>query len=278
MIPKKEILSKAEKLNIPISTIEKDYVISWVLAGIYHHPSFKKSWIFKGGTCLKKCYFGNYRFSEDLDFTISDPHILHLVSLKNAFMDIAEYIEEKSGIKIIRSTIRFESYQNLNGKISFQGKLNYRGPLQPHTNFPKIKIDLTAEEVLVSSPSLRKILHDYSDQLPTDSASCYSFEEIFAEKIRALIERARPRDLYDVIHLHNMKTSSIGSKELLNILRKKCQYKNVPFPSLTILEKHPHLGSLKSEWKNMLEHQLTELEPFSHYWNRLSEVLEALNS
>jgi hypothetical protein len=27
-------------------------------------------WVFKGGTCLKKCYIETYRFSEDLDFTV----------------------------------------------------------------------------------------------------------------------------------------------------------------------------------------------------------------
>lgn len=29
-----------------------------------------ESWVFKGGTCLKKCYFETYHFSEDLDFTL----------------------------------------------------------------------------------------------------------------------------------------------------------------------------------------------------------------
>ena len=29
----------------------------------------KETMIFKGGTALKKCYFGDYRFSQDLDFS-----------------------------------------------------------------------------------------------------------------------------------------------------------------------------------------------------------------
>ncbi|GAI08967.1 unnamed protein product [marine sediment metagenome] len=54
--------------TIPIKTLEKDYVLSWILIGI------AKSKIcdmlsFKGGTALKKFYFPDYRFSEDLDFT-----------------------------------------------------------------------------------------------------------------------------------------------------------------------------------------------------------------
>ncbi len=49
--------------------IERDYLLSWVLAGISVVPELRETLVFKGGTALKKCYFGNYRFSEDLDFT-----------------------------------------------------------------------------------------------------------------------------------------------------------------------------------------------------------------
>jgi predicted nucleotidyltransferase component of viral defense system len=51
--------------------VEKDYVIGWLLWGIGSNPAFSTSWAFKGGTCLKKCYLETYRFSEDLDFTVS---------------------------------------------------------------------------------------------------------------------------------------------------------------------------------------------------------------
>src|SRR5258708_15759028 len=44
--------------------VEKDYVLGWMLAGINAHGELNESWVFKGGTCLKKCYFETYRFSE----------------------------------------------------------------------------------------------------------------------------------------------------------------------------------------------------------------------
>jgi Nucleotidyl transferase AbiEii toxin, Type IV TA system len=50
--------------------IEKDYVLGWLLWGIGSDPVLGQSWVFKGGTCLKKCYIETYRFSEDLDFTV----------------------------------------------------------------------------------------------------------------------------------------------------------------------------------------------------------------
>src|SRR6266571_2073050 len=55
--------------GIPWDVLERDYILSWILAGIYQVPLLRETLVFKGGTALKKCYFGDYRFSEDLDFT-----------------------------------------------------------------------------------------------------------------------------------------------------------------------------------------------------------------
>jgi hypothetical protein len=52
--------------------IEKDYALSYILAGIAVQPELAQSLVFKGGTALKKLFFGNYRFSEDLDFSTVD--------------------------------------------------------------------------------------------------------------------------------------------------------------------------------------------------------------
>ena len=70
MIDRREILEAASSFSLLPSIVEKDYVLGWMLAGIYAHEELSESWIFKGGTCLKKCYFEIYRFSEDLDFTL----------------------------------------------------------------------------------------------------------------------------------------------------------------------------------------------------------------
>jgi len=76
MINRREILDTATKLNLRPDVLEKDFVLGWVLAGIYAHEKLKDTWVFKGGTCLKKCYFETYRFSEDLDFTLTDSNHL----------------------------------------------------------------------------------------------------------------------------------------------------------------------------------------------------------
>jgi predicted nucleotidyltransferase component of viral defense system len=69
MILQREIVSIAETKRVSKSTIDKDWALGHFIAAIYSEPELKEALIFKGGTCLKKCYFPDYRFSEDLDFT-----------------------------------------------------------------------------------------------------------------------------------------------------------------------------------------------------------------
>jgi hypothetical protein len=73
MIDREEILELAREFQLPANTVEKDYALGWLLAGISSHHALRDSWVFKGGTCRKKCFFETYRFSEDLDFTLRDP-------------------------------------------------------------------------------------------------------------------------------------------------------------------------------------------------------------
>ena len=76
MIDKREILEAASTLSLLPNVVEKDYVLGWILGGINANSVLANSWVFKGGTCLKKCFFETYRFSEDLDFTLRDLVIL----------------------------------------------------------------------------------------------------------------------------------------------------------------------------------------------------------
>ncbi|MDF1684443.1 MAG: nucleotidyl transferase AbiEii/AbiGii toxin family protein [Legionellaceae bacterium] len=129
MISKQEIMEHARIYNLPANTIEKDYVLNWILAGIAQSQILHKQWIFKGGTCLKKCFFELYRFSEDLDFTITALKHRDLEFLRSEFIDIGEWIYEHAGIEISPGDIRFEWYENPRGNVSVQGKTAYQGPM-----------------------------------------------------------------------------------------------------------------------------------------------------
>ena len=98
MIPKRDLQQLRAEWTLDIGVIEKDYILGWLLAGIARHPALAESWIFKGGTCLRKCYYETFRFSEDLDFTVTDGGPDEPDDLRRIFGEIADWLLEESGI------------------------------------------------------------------------------------------------------------------------------------------------------------------------------------
>src|SRR5208283_5100389 len=96
--------------------------------GMARHPILEE-WIFKGGTCLKKCFFETYRFSEDLDFTLLEPDHLDVGFLKQLFEDIAAWVYNESGMQLPPEARKAEVFTNPRGGTSAEGKIGYRGPL-----------------------------------------------------------------------------------------------------------------------------------------------------
>ena len=272
MIDRREILELASSFSLLPNIVEKDYVLGWILAGINAHQDLSESWIFKGGTCLKKCYFETYRFSEDLDFTLREEAHLGEEFLRPVFEEIVEWVTEQSGLNIPTDQLAFDIYENPRRRLSCQGKIAYRGPVSPTSGgWPKIKLDLTADERLVLPAVRREVFHSYTDR-PDGGiwANCYAYEEAFGEKLRALGERTRPRDLYDVVNLYRHTDSRPSSSVLLDVVRQKCAYKTIPVPTFASLL--PHREPLEAMWSDMLAHQLPVLPPLNDFWDALPDV------
>lgn len=267
MIERREILDMATRMSLTPHVVEKDYVLGWMLAGISAHNALRDSWIFKGGTCLKKCFFETYRFSEDLDFTLTDASHLDEGFLRQAFNEIGDWIYERTGIEFPAEKQDFDIYLNPRGTISCQGKVSYRGPVASR-DLPRIKLDLTADERIVLAPKRVGVFHPYSDA-PAEGidALAYAYEELFGEKVRALAERTRPRDLYDVVNLFRNSEALPSPSVLLDVLRQKCEFKGIGMPVLSDLE--PHRGELQNLWQNMLAHQLPALPPYESFWDEM---------
>jgi len=271
MIEKREILTFAQQSSLTPHVVEKDYVLGWMLAGIYGHEELAEDWLFKGGTCLKKCFFETYRFSEDLDFTLLKPEHLDADFLKSVFTEIGEWIYEQTGIEIPVDGQEFDLYKNPRGQLSCQGKISYKGPVSSTHALPRIKLDLTADEHIVLPPGRVQIFHPYSDA-PQNGIEvlAYDYIEAFAEKFRALAERTRPRDLYDVVHLYRNADARPDPKNFKEVLRAKCEYKGINIPRIADLE--PHRGGLEAGWIHMLDHQLPSLLPVATFWDALPEI------
>lgn len=273
MIPRQELLDLSTDFGLQPNVVEKDYALGWLLAGIGQHEATRDTWIFKGGTCLKKCFFETYRFSEDLDFTLLDAGHLDEAFLRSLFEEIGEWIYEQAGLVLPPEVRKFEVFTNPRGGTSAEGRVGYRGPLGRVGDAPRVKLDLTDHERLVLPVGRREVHHPYSDRPSAGiQVSSYCFEEAFAEKVRALAERLRPRDLYDVIHLHRRKELSPDRPRLIHALEEKCAFKSIPVPTIEALRASPLVDELQVSWEQMLGHQLPELPPFDVFWNELPEV------
>ncbi|MGQ9573623.1 MAG: nucleotidyl transferase AbiEii/AbiGii toxin family protein [Dehalococcoidia bacterium] len=268
MIRDIDLRERAAEWLLREDIVEKDYVLGWLLWGIATHAELNTAWVFKGGTCLKKCHFETYRFSEDLDFTVREEGPIQPEELRRIFAEIAARIYDESGIEIPPDDLRFDA--SASGAY-LEGRIYYRGPRNPRGDLPRIKLDLTSDEVLVQPPVLRPIAHPYPDELPgSPQIYCYAFEEIFAEKLRAMGERGRPRDLYDIINLYRRPDLRVAPDLIMRVLQAKCEHKGMVVPTLATLEASPYRSELEAEWANMLGHQLPQLPPFETLWSELA--------
>lgn len=253
--------------------IEKDYVIGWVLWGIGSDPNLRDYWIFKGGTCLKKCFLETYRFSEDLDFTVLPNCPISPKEVEEIINRVLSRVADESGIDFSVQAPRFRERDTI---LSTEGRIYFRGPRGAITP-ASIKLDLNGQEKVVSPPVLRKISHPFPDSLPAPGdIRCYAFEEVFAEKIRAMGERCRPRDLYDVVNLFRRQDLRSAPELIYTVLVEKCQSKGVPVPNFATLESSPYRVELESEWENMLAHQLPALPPIQQFWTELPQLFDWL--
>ena len=174
--------------------------------------------------------------------------------------------------------MEFEFYENPRGKLCCEGKIFYNGPIAPTSprQVPRIKIDLTADEYIVEPSALNKVKHGYSDVLSGKiSVPCYSYVELFAEKIRALSDRTRPRDLYDVIHLYRSKESKGLAPDVKRVMALKCDFKNIAIPTFKLLTEQKDICG--SGWVDQLSYQVSVLPSFDSYWDELPNFFDWLD-
>ena len=273
MIPVGEIRALRAEWQLRDDVLEKDYVLGWLLAGIGADPTLSAAWVFKGGTCLRKCYYETYRFSEDLDFTIVGGGPEEPADLLPMFRRIGEWLLERSGIELAPDEASFARQRNSRGNPTTQGRVAFRGPIRSPM-LPKVRLDLTSDEVLVDAPVRRPISHPYSDGplLLGDGVLCYSIVDLLAEKLRALAERCRPRDLYDVVHLYRHPDLRDRASAVLAALIQKCAHVEIPVPNAGTIRSSPYREEVEHEWHNMLAHQLPHLPLFAEFWAALGDL------
>jgi len=268
MIKPQEISKIASKEGVRPQQIEKDYIISWVLWGIYNHGILKDALIFKGGTCIKKIFIEDYRYSEDIDFTL-DPSLEKTLSdeeIYKAFNEIFGSIKEAANIDLSIPEDSKEVHES--GSLKFF--IDYIGPLGGKSD--RIKTDIGKGEKLEFEVVKKLMLNDYSDLEEEEKATItsYSLEEIVIEKMAALMGRTIPRDLYDFEYLTN--TEGIELQDVFIEFQLKAEHKgqdpNEFVQKVTAKEK-----VFEKAWTENLSHQIKGLQKFKDVWRDFNKQL-----
>ncbi len=230
MIDRRELMEKARQKNLSLMMVEKDYVLGWLLFGLAQD----KDLVFKGGTALSKVYFPRmWRLSEDLDFSLESGELKAKVEGIESVLDA---VRKKSGIGFVLKS------HHLNPDY-LQLKVQYKGVLDKNW----IKVDVTRNDI-VDKPATKAVSRDYSDYIPF-KVRVESLDEIFASKIRAVIERKKCRDYFDLWKLLQM---DFDRRNLRLIITKKLAVKSIEYKGASEIFPSDLKETLKPYWEREL--------------------------
>ena len=259
MISEQELRGLARERNLALDLLEKDYALGWILIGVSKSTLSDKI-IFKGGTALSKVHFPlDWRLSEDLDFTIKEGVVLEDVSAKLTD-ELPVIVDRMSG----GLTLNFKRTPFMNDDF-LRARVQFTGPISKNT----VKIEVSTEcfigpidEISVQST------YDY----PVFDILAYTKENILAEKMRAILERRKIRDYYDVWRL--VKENKVDLEKAKEVFHKKCLAKGVEFTGVD--QFFP--DDIEATLEPYLERGLTRLssEPLSYLDEMIGEMKKDL--
>ncbi|MFA5256330.1 MAG: nucleotidyl transferase AbiEii/AbiGii toxin family protein [Candidatus Omnitrophota bacterium] len=265
MIHFSEIEQIASESGVPAETIEKDYCITWILTALFSKAE-NKDIVFYGGTAIKKVYFPDYRFSEDLDF-ISQSKLETddiLDRMERVYADIKD--EANIILSTDRATVKIEGDRS-------QFFITYDG--FPEISLDKrIKIDVMSRGEFLQKPVVKSLHCGYSDMKKLRAKLLvYAPEAIVTDKIATILSpiRAEPRDLYDLWFL--FKNCRLDPKAIRTNFKKKFGYGLKPETVMPNL----HNTLYKDRWNNRLSNQIANLPDFNKVLRETEESLEGLS-
>lgn len=280
MIKQKEIVEIANRKQVPKMTIDKDWVLGHFLNAMFSFADIRENFVFKGGTCLHKCFFKDYRFSEDLDFTLLDAGF----EVNKTFIrKIMKTTSDASGIQFHLADLSPQQSKNIpqgyKAVIKFWGADHNpnQQPLRPSRWQTSINLDISFSEILLLPAIEREIIHPYSDaNIVKNSAVCYDITEILSEKIRALKQRNRPRDVYDVWYLCRSVDSAFPG--LKDLLLKKSESKGLYIKGASDFVNEDKALRNKIAWFQSLSNQIaaSDLPDFDEVYYELTKFLKTL--
>lgn len=267
------------------AVLERDYLLSWLLAAIGDYEPLRETLVFKGGTALKKCDFGDYRFSEDLDFSglAGVPVGQNMESAIDVICHNAvKMIDEYAPVQI-----QWERYTEKNPHPGGQEAFAIRAQL-PWQRQPQARalVEVAVDEKVLCTPCRRAVVHDYGEPIEAQ-LQVYTLEEIIAEKLRAILQhqekleergwaRSRARDYYDVWRILGAYQDQLSLAGFRALLQKKCQVRNVTFEVADDFFKEQMLSYVERTWDQWLGNLVPELPTFETVTSQLRPQIESM--
>lgn len=281
------LLEARKQIGVSWDILERDYLVSWILAGIEQDRSLHGTLAFKGGTALKKCYFGDYRFSEDLDFSgmegvptgdALERAIQGTCDTASALLD--EYVPVE--IACERYTER-EPHPGDQEAFAIRARLPWHR--QPNT---RLMIEITMDEKVLKPAQDRKVIHGYGELLEA-TVQAYALEEIVAEKLRAIRQhaeklqerrwsRSRARDYYDLWRVLGTYREQMNLSGFVSFLHEKCAVRNVSFEGPESFFQETMLTYVEKTWVQWLGPLVPGLPSFETVIGELRPQIESLIS
>jgi len=279
MISEAELRRRAGEWSTDPMLVDLDYVLGCFLCQWYQDRS-GAGLRFKGGTCLRKCYFDNYRYSEDLDFT-AESHI-SVTEFQTQLARTVNTIRDTFGIDLHARSPRFEIVDDDYGFESYQVRLYFWGPLRRGGDPRAIRMDVSHGEYLGLPEVRREIIHPYSDYplFAGILVPCYDLREMMAEKLRALSGQRKyaiSRDLFDVHQL--LHRDGISLSEVQPLLARKFAAKNLSLELINPEQLKIRKDEFERDWDRNLLHLIPVADEisFDQAWGTCMKVFNYLN-
>jgi predicted nucleotidyltransferase component of viral defense system len=270
--PLRSRLEEARKrLGIPWEVLERDYVLSWVLVGIARVGPLAEGLVFKGGTALRKCYFPEYRFSEDLDFSTAGAvptGEAMAAAVAAACAEAARLLNHYAPAEIA-----CERYTERDPHPGGQEAFVIRIRLPWHrTARTRVMVEITMDEDILGQVRERPVIHGYGEAFDA-CVKVYGLEEIVAEKLRAILQqakrlqergwsRSRARDYYDLWRIACGEAPRLELEDFPTFLARKCEVRGVTFGGPDDFFQEAMLGHVGRTWEEWLGPLVPELPPF----------------
>lgn len=276
MISIDEVRRIAGALELEPRVIDHDYVLGCYLCFLGTHSLVQKKWLFKGGTALRKCYFEEYRFSEDLDFTVLD--IISVKSLHDFVRSVNAAMQDAIGVRTDAREMLIDVIEDDYGKESFEARTYYYGPWNYGGSPRSVRIHINRDESPVFPTNVLPVFHQYSDreELPTVAIQVYSLEEMMAEKLRAFAGQRKHPIPHDIFDLYHLSRNVVSVENVLKRFPQKCMAKGISLDGIDLGKVVARRFEYENNWQQNLEYLVPgNLKvPFEAAWDTSIRLLE----